>query len=43
MEALPFHLANFEGPLELLLRLISRPQMQATDLELGPLLTPHLA
>ena len=42
MEALAFHLENFEGPLELLLHLISRHKMQVTDIEIGTLLTQYL-
>ena len=42
MEALAFHLENFEGPLELLLHLISRHKMKVTDIEIGALLTQYL-
>ena len=42
MKALAFHLENFEGPLELLLHLISRHKMKVTDIEIGALLTQYL-
>ena len=42
MEALAFHLENFEGPLELLLHLIARHKMKVTDIEIGALLAQYL-
>ena len=42
MEALAFHLENFEGPLGLLLHLISRHKMKVTDIEIRALLTQYL-
>src|SRR5699024_1700464 len=43
MEALEFRLGEFEGPLELLLHLISRHKMKITDIEIGKLLEQYLA
>lgn len=42
MEDLQFHLPIFEGPLELLLHLISRHKMKITDIEIGRLLEQYL-
>lgn len=43
METLEFKLGAFEGPLELLLHLISRHKMKITDIEIGKLLEQYLA
>ena len=42
METLEFRLGEFEGPLELLLHLISRHKMKITDIEIGKLLEQYL-
>ncbi len=43
METLEFKVGAFEGPLELLLHLISRHKMKITDIEIGKLLEQYLA